>query len=356
MSDVPALLRLRGRVARALGRLPERVQRALAFGRPIRVDDQTLDPTLQLFLRLRPAKDCPLTHGPVADARARHRHEVLSVRRAPTPVGDVRDLVVDGATGPLRARHYAPPDAAGASTLLVWYHGGGFALGDLDTLDEPCRLLCAHARQHVLSVDYRLAPEHPFPAAPDDALAAFRWAQRHAREFGVAPERVAVGGDSAGGNLATVVARDAAHDRPPLAQLLVYPTVDRTRVHRSTTLFDGFFLSREDCDAFARWYYEDAGISAAEPRVSPLVAPSHAGLAPALVVTAGFDVLRDEAEEYARLLFDAGTPVHWYREPSLVHGFLQVTDASRACREASLRLVQQWADCVQRASSQRASS
>jgi acetyl esterase len=349
VTDVPWLLRLRGRLARLLGRLPVGVQRALAFGPPLRVDGQTLDPTLQLFLRLRPSRDCPLTHGTPASARARHRHEVLSVRRTCAPVGQVRDLLVGGAAGPLRARHYAPVATRGAPTLLVYFHGGGFALGDLDTLDGPCRLLCAHARQHVLSVEYRLAPEHPFPAAPDDALAAFRWAQQHAAEFGVAPDRVAVGGDSAGGNLAAVVAHDAAGDRPPLAQLLVYPTVDRTRVHGSTSLFDGFFLSREDCDAFARWYYEDAGISAAEPRISPLVAGSHAGLAPALVVTAGFDVLRDEAEEYARVLAAAGARVQAYREASLVHGFMQVTDASRACREATLRVAERWAAFVQSA-------
>jgi acetyl esterase len=349
VTDVPWLLRLRGRVARLLGRLPVGVQRALAFGPPIRVDGQTLDPTLQLFLRLRPSRGCPLTHGTAASARARHRHEVLSVRRGLSQVGSAHELVVDGAAGPLRARHYAPVAPVEPATLLVWYHGGGFALGDLDTLDEPCRLLCAHARQPVLSVEYRLAPEHPFPAAPDDALAAFRWAQRHAAEFGVAPERIAVGGDSAGGNLATVVARDAAADRPPLAQLLVYPTVDRTQVRESAALFDGFFLSREDCDAFARWYYEDAGISAAEPRVSPLACASHPVLAPALVVTAGFDVLRDEAEAYARALADAGTRVEWYREAALVHGFLQVTDASRACRAATLQLAQRWAAFVQRA-------
>jgi acetyl esterase len=347
VTDVPSLLRLRGRAARLLGRLPVRVQRALAFGQPIQVDGQTLDATLQLFLRLRPPRDCPLTHGPPEDARRRHRHEVLSVRRrTATPVGSVRELLVAGAVGPLRARHYAPAGVRAEPTLLVYFHGGGFAMGNLDTLDEPCRRLCAHAGQQVLSVEYRLAPEHPFPAAADDALAAFRWAQARAAQFGVPPERIAVGGDSAGGNLAAVVARDAAFDRPPLAQLLVYPTLDRTRAHASTALFDGFFLSREDCDAFARWYYENAGFSAAEPRISPLAAAAHAGLAPALVVTAGFDVLRDEAEAYARVLEGAGGRVTAYREPSLVHGFMQLTDASRACREAAVRLADRWAAFV----------
>jgi acetyl esterase len=342
VTDVPSLLRLRGRAARLLGRLPVGVQRALALGKPIRVDGQTLDPTLQLFLRLRPSRDCPLTHGPPEEARRRHRHEVLSVRRAAaTPVGAVRDLVIGGAAGPLRARHYAPAAPRGEPTLLVYFHGGGFALGDLDTLDEPCRLLCAHAGQHVLSVEYRLAPEHPFPAAADDALAATgrsgtRWSSAWSRSASpwVATAR------------AGTVARDAAIDRPPLAQLLVYPTLDRTRAHGSTALFDGFFLSREDCDAFARWYYEDAGFDAAEPRISPLAAAPPAGLAPALCVTAGFDVLRDEAEAYARLLEATGVRVTAYRESSMVHGFMQLTDASRGCREAALRLADRWAAFV----------
>lgn len=349
MREVPWSFRLRGRAARWLSRLPAGMQRALALGPPIRLDELTLDPTLQLFLRLRPAQgECPLTRGPIAEARARHRYEVLSVRSRATAVGNVRDLLVAGASDSLRARHYAPPEAGGDPTLLVYFHGGGFALGDLDTLDEPCRLLCAHARQHVLSIEYRLAPEHPFPAPVDDAMAAFRWAQAHATEFGAAPERIAVGGDSAGGNLAAIVARETALDRPPCAQLLIYPTVDRTTVRRSADLFDGLFLSRPDCDAFARWYYEDAGFSAAEPRISPLAAGGFAGLPPALVITAGFDVLRDEGEAYAAALAQAGTRVQLHREASLVHGFIQLTAASRACRDATFNLATRWAAFVER--------
>jgi acetyl esterase len=345
--EIPWSIRARGRAARWLGRLPVAVQRLLSFAAPIRLDGRTLDPTLQLLLRLRPPEGAPLTAGTMAEARARHRHEVLSVRdRGPPPVGAVRELRVDGAAGPLRARHYAPADPAPPATLLVYFHGGGFLLGDLDTLDEPCRVLCATARQHVLSVEYRLAPEHPFPAPVDDALAAFRWAQAHASAFGVEPARVAVGGDSAGGNLAAVVAMMAARSAPPLAQLLVYPVVDRTRLHPSMTTCDGFFLSRDDCDVFAERYYGRAGANPADPRISPLAATDLAGLPPAVIVTAGFDVLRDEGEAYARALAAAGTRTELHREPSLVHGFMQIAPVSRGCREATLRLASRWAAFV----------
>jgi acetyl esterase len=343
MREIPWPVRLRGLAARWIGRRSTALQRALTFGAPIHVDGQTLDPTLQLFLRLRPVRDDhPLTAGTPPQGRLRHRHEVLSVRGASTPVGEVRELTVDGAAGPLRARWYVPPGAERPATLTLYFHGGGFALGDLDTLDEPCRLLCVHARHHVLSIEYRLAPEHPFPAPTDDAEAAFRWAQQHATEFGVTPDRIAVAGDSAGGNLAAVVARRTATDRPPLAQLLIYPVLDRTTVHPSARLFDGFFLTRADGDAFARWYYELAGAPPDEPRISPLASGPWGGLPPALIVAAGFDILRDEALGYAARLRSAGTPVHLQFEPSLVHGFAQVTGASGACRSATVRFAQKW--------------
>jgi acetyl esterase len=346
MDEIPWSLRLRARAARLLGRSPLWLRRALA-GRPIVLDGQRLDPTLQVFLRLRPSRDGhPLTGGTPEQARLRHRREVLSIRGRPTPVAAVRDVAVGGAAGPLRARWYVPPDPGASPTLTVYFHGGGFALGDLDTVDEVCRLLCLHGAQHVLSVDYRLAPEHPFPAPADDAVAAFRWAQAHAERFGVDPTRVAVGGDSAGGNLAAVVARETADDRPPLAQLLLYPVLDRTTVHASARLFDGYFLTRVDGDALAHWYYEQAGYAAAEPRISPLVTPVRDGEPPALIVAAGFDILRDEATGYADRLARSGVPVHLHVESSLVHGFAQVSCASRECHAATVAVARKWAAFV----------
>ncbi|MBS1242045.1 MAG: Esterase/lipase, partial [Gemmatimonadetes bacterium] len=195
--------RLRGVLARRLVRLPNGLQILLSGQPPIEVDGQTLDTATQLLLALRPARQGLMDSG-VAESRARLRREVLSIRGALTPVSAVRDLTIDGRAGPLAARHYVP-DAPERAPLLVFYHGGGFVIGDLDTHDETCRLLCRHAGQHVLSVAYRLAPEHPFPAPLDDAVAAFQWGAAHAAELGADPARVSVGGDSAGATLSAVV-------------------------------------------------------------------------------------------------------------------------------------------------------
>lgn len=342
MPDVamPTLLeRIRGFAARAIGRLPAGVLSQLA-GAPVEVDGQRLDPMLQFTLGLRPERGAaPLTVGSPEVARARFRREVLSIQGEPTHVGDVRDLQVDGADGSLDARLYSPEHVPDGMPLLVYYHGGGYTLGDLDTADEPCRLLCQFGEQRVLSVAYRLAPEHPFPAPGDDAFAAFRWAQAHAAEIGASG--VAVGGDSAGANLATGVAQRASNDRPPVGQLLFYPPTDETAAYPSHTLFDGYYLSLADKHAFSERYYGADDALRLVPRISPLLG-SHAGLAPALVVTAGYDVLRDEGEAYAAALQAAGVRCVLRREPALGHGFLHFTSISTAARAATADIAQQW--------------
>jgi acetyl esterase len=197
---------------------------------------------------------------------------------------------------------------------------------------------------HVLGVDYRLAPEHPFPAGLNDALAALSWAQAHADELEADAARVALGGDSAGGNLTAAAARIAAREgRPPLAQLLIYPATDGLAPHASRELFgEGFFLSQEDCEAFYRHYTEGTGVSETDPRVAPLRAPDHTGLPPALVVTAGFDVLRDEGEAYAAALREGGTAAEILRFSALGHGFINMTGVSPAARRATIDVAQAW--------------
>lgn len=342
--------RVRGALARALVRLPAPVLRALS-GRPaVRRDGQTLDAALQFVLVARGRREeRPLTAGSPAEARVRHRREILSVRGPTTAVGTVRDLAVDGAAGLLPARLYTPPrQPPAAPPLLVYFHGGGFVIGDLDTADEICRLLARYAGHAVLSVAYRLAPEHPFPAAIDDAEAAFRWSQAHAASLGADPSRVAVGGDSAGANLATVLAQRTAHDRPPAGQLLLYPPTDTTTAWPSHALFDGFFLSMADRNAFHAYYAAASNAPGADPRLSPLRATILAGLAPALVVTAGFDVLRDEGESYAAALLAAGTRCERYREPALGHGFAQLTGVCPAAHRAMVALARRWQAFVDR--------
>lgn len=309
----------------ALPRMPDGVKRVLLGGRSVTVDGNTLDTTLQLMLagqrlvRL----DGLVVSRDVAIARAKLRAQA---RMLPGHLpADVTGLVIPGPAGPIPARHYRTAQVG--APLLVFYHGGGFVIGDLDTHDRPCRRICADAGVHVLSVDYRRAPEDPAPAAVDDAYAAYRWASEHATELGADPDRVAVGGDSAGGNLATVVAQRARNEggRLPALQLLVYPVTNWTADTRSKNLFaEGYYLTRRHLDWFAERYLAGSGIDPADPVVSPLLAGDLSGLPPAVVLTAGFDPLRDEGTQYADALRAAGVPVELREFGALVHGFLNL--------------------------------
>jgi len=224
--------------------------------------------------------------------------------------------------------------------VLLFFHGGGYCAGSIASHRRMATEAGRAARMRTLAVGYRLAPEHPFPAGLEDARAALRWARAHAADFGADPERVSVGGDSAGGNLAAVVSQlEAAGGTPPVAQLLIYPVVDSANAHPSDALFgEGYFLDTRDREAFARWYTGETGHDRADPRVSPLLAPSLAGLPAALVVTVGFDILRDEGRTYSTRLLDAGTRVMTLHYPSLVHGFVNMTGISPAAHDAAVHV------------------
>ena len=316
--------------ARLVDALPSSLAHRLA-GDSLDADGQVLDPHLALVLRLEERINGREVDLPVAERRTRTVESARVAAGVPIAVGPVRDLTVTGAVGPLRARHYAPPGGGAGRPLLVFFHGGGWVVGDLDSHDQPCRLLCRYADVHVLSVDYRLAPENPFPAAVDDAVASFAWAVGHAADLGADPGRVAVGGDSAGGNLAAVVAqvtRDTGV-AAPVAQLLIYPGADASSDRPSKSLFaEGYFLSRADMDWFLDRYCP--GVDRHDPRVSPLMNPDLHGLAPAVVSTAAFDPLRDEGEAYAAALREAGVPTVLRRAPGLVHAYFSMTGVHRA--------------------------
>jgi acetyl esterase len=235
----------------------------------------------------------------------------------------VTNLSVPGPADPVRVRHYCPVDGEG-EPLLVFYHGGGQVIGDLETHDDLCRQICREGGMHVLSVAYRLAPEHKAPAGSDDAYAAFGWAVDHAAELGADPARVAVGGDSAGANLAALVSLRARDEgsRLPALQLLFYPVTNYSGETRSQTLFaEGFFLRRKDLQFCRAQFLDGAHVDAADPRVSPLLADDLSGLPPALVLTAGFDPLRDEGRQYADAMREAGVTVDHREFGPLVHGF-----------------------------------
>ncbi|AIC71735.1 esterase [Mycobacteroides abscessus subsp. massiliense str. GO 06] len=224
---------------------------------------------------------------------------------------------------------------------MVFFHGGGWVIGDLETHDQPCRQTCRDAGVSVLSVDYRLAPEHKAPAAAQDCLAAYLWAVEHAGDLGVAPDRIAVGGDSAGGNLAAVVAQQARDTgaQLPLLQFLIYPAVDFTVRRPSRDLFaEGFFLTKAAMDGFESHYLDGSDVDKADPQVSPILAADLAGLPPALITTAGFDPLRDEGNEYAAKLRAAGVPVDLRVQGPLIHGFYNMAGLGGAPSEAMNQL------------------
>jgi acetyl esterase len=295
-----------------------------------------LDPKIRTLLDLMAQMgDPPLSETTPQDLRER-RARGRDLVNAPTePIAVVRNISVAGAAGLLPARLYDIEDGAERPTL-VYFHGGGFVFGDLDSHDALCRRLANDGRMRVIAVDYRLAPEAPFPAAVDDALAAFAQIATNPDHFGVDPTRLAVGGDSAGANLAINVARAfALAGRTDVAfQLLIYPVTQQGSATPSRAKFaDGYFLTREGIDWFQHHYLGDK-FDPSDPRVSPLNADIPSGMAPALVITAGFDPLLDEGRAYADKLAAAGVPTAYVDYPSQVHGFFSFTAFSEDAGEA----------------------
>ena len=322
-------------LARGLSALPDRATRLLA-GRPVRIDGQELHPQVRLALRLE-----RLTGGsellPVPQARERRRHDARVFSGPRIEVERASDLAIPGPAGEIPARLYTPAGLGQAAPLVVYYHGGGHVIGDLDTHDQTCRFLAREIPALVLAVDYRLGPEHRFPAAVEDAVAAFRWGHAEATRLGADPERIAVAGDSAGGNLAAVVAQLAVADggSAPAFQALIYPVTDYSSNRRSYELFgEGFFLTAEEMDWFRENYFASEG-DRLDPRASPLLADDLSGAAPAFVLTSGFDPLRDEGEAYAERLRAAGVETTLRRESDLVHGFVNAVGLGGRAREAT---------------------
>ncbi|GAB4358830.1 MAG: alpha/beta hydrolase [Immundisolibacter sp.] len=283
----------------------------------------------------------PLATLTPEQVRAAFARQLQLAAATATPLPVVREVVIPGPGGAIGARLYRPR-AEGMLPGLVFYHGGGWVIGDLDSHDDLCRDLAAGAGCAVLAVDYRLAPEHRFPAAAEDAIAATRWARLNAAELGIDPQRLAVGGDSAGGNLATVSALAARNAGLGLAaQLLIYPVTDLTRLDSDSyrTYADGHGLTAEAMAWFREHYLTDAA-TAQDWRASPLLAPDLGGLPPTLVVTAEFDVLRSEGEAYARRLADAGVPTWLARYDGMIHAFASmagVLDTGRQVRSDMAR-------------------
>lgn len=286
-----------------------------------------LHPQARALLRMIEEKGVPPTHtlSPV-EARAFYRERRTFTQPDPPQVGSVRDLQAPGPAGSIPLRSYRPAGAPADAVLpvLVYYHGGGWVIGDLDTHDVLCRQLCNLSGCAVVAVDYRLGPEHRFPAAVDDALAATRWVRSRARDLKVDPARLAVGGDSAGGNLAAVVALAAreAGDLPIAFQLLIYPATDQRRGWPSHAANgQGYLLTKDSMDYYHDHYLPDPAQDL-DWRASPLLHANHAKLPPAFVITAGYDPLRDEGLQYAHKLSEAGNRAALVNFERQIHGFI----------------------------------
>jgi acetyl esterase len=344
---------------RLLFGLPRWMKRLVA-GPVIRQEGQVLDLDLQLLGRLTAlvagrgpdgiktaVMDGSLTTEHDAEglrlaalAEQRRQADLAAEVAAEPGLDDVRtrDLQVPGADGPIGARLYVPPGARVGSALIVFFHGGGFVLGSLVTADPLCRLLAAQSGVRVLSVDYRLAPEFPYPAALDDAIASFRWAVAEATSLGADPGLIAVGGDSAGANLALVVAHQAVvHGEPrPASVMAMYPVVQPERSGGSRKTYGtGFGLTAEIITDLERLYLPD-GVPTDDIRGDLLRADDLAGMPPVYLSTAGFDPLRDEGEELAARLRAHHVPVVARRFAGLVHGYGSFTAISAAARDATL--------------------
>jgi acetyl esterase len=287
-----------------------------------------LDPQVTALLEQMNAQGLPPFEQMTVDQAREVSSNIAGLQAEPPSIASVENRAVPGPAGDIPVRIYTPTGEA-PRPLLVYYHGGGWTIGTLDVADKPCRALAAATSSVVVSVDYRMGPEHKFPAAVEDCYAATRWAADHAAELGADPERLVVIGDSAGGNLAAVISLIARERGGPRIayQVLIYPVTDYafdTPSYEQNA--DGYMLTREAM----RWFwgnYLSSEADGAHPHASPLRASELAGLPPALVVTCEFDPLRDEGEAYGQRLGEAGVAVKVSRYDGMIHGFFLMSGA-----------------------------
>jgi len=299
-------------------------------------DGQTLDRRMQWATKRQLTNLVDLSAPDPAKAvrRARRSLAGAALLGSRPSVATVGRIDIPGPAGPIPALQYMPRQPLDDPAVLLYFHGGGFALGSPKSHDTVNRHFAAYAGVQVISVDYRMAPEHPFPAAIEDAMAAYDHVREHADAFGIAPDRIAVSGDSAGGNITAVLGALAIHK--PAYTVMFYPATDRTRTYPSyTSVADGLLLNREVLDWFIRMYVPDTA-DLADPRISPALAPNLADFPPSYIATAGFDMLRDEGEAFGRALSEVGVSVVIRRHPSLIHGFASATRFGLPGRDAMI--------------------
>jgi len=318
--------------------LPSPILRAMSGGGVVYKGGRTLDPRFQFFAHAA-KKLPPMTALSPAEAVAGSARGLAAVQGPLEPGVRTESLSIEGPNGAIPARAYRPDSQDSSAPLIVYAHMGGGVIGDLESCHAFCSILARVARTAVISVDYRLAPEHKFPAGLEDVLAAYRWARDNTGRFGAAPVPPAIGGDSMGGNFSAIVAQEMQRkgEPQPALQILIYPAVDvASETPSMTTYADAYPLTRATMDWFMG-HYMSADADPADPRLSPDKTADVSGLAPAVIATAGFDPLVDQGEGYAKRLQAADVPVLYRCYDSLAHGFTAFTGAipaaDGACRE-----------------------
>jgi acetyl esterase/lipase len=312
-------------------------------GTPRTVRDMTLDPRMQ-FLEAK-ARERGVDWSAMTPARLRAQTEALSDTFGGAKPRNVRveRIYVTGRSHSVPARLYLPLVRDNSAAMLVYYHFGGGVVGSLESCHRLCGLIARAAGAPVMSVDYRLAPEHKFPVGLEDCIAAYAWAVDNAARYGAPVSKAAVGGDSMGGNFAAVVAQEFRKTKPPVLQLLIYPGLDLVSDTPSMHDFaDAFPLTSETVEYFMKHYLPDSA-DPSEPRISPGRVQDLRGLSPALIYAAGFDMLLDQGEAYANRLQEAGVKVTYVRFDSLPHGFVAFPSASPAAEAAIRRIANETA-------------
>jgi acetyl esterase len=278
-------------------------------------------------------------------ARGEYRRTLAKTEIAPPEIGETSDLAAPGFAGEMRLRRYNPAERGrDAEAAILFMHGGGCVLGDIETHDVFCRTLCHDTSASVFSLDYRLAPEHPFPAAVEDTVAALTWLSRQATALGLDPERIAVAGDSAGAGLAAVALHETKGQlaAPVRAQALIYPALDlRGRLPSRTELAEQFPIPHDMIQWFFDHYFGLAW-PCADPRAIPSLYEDYTGLPPALIITAGHDPLRDEGADYARTLAAAGVPVDYQCYEGTIHGFMNMGRVLRGAHGRARTRLADW--------------